>query len=115
LWTIGIATRFTRAKDKETYDVRYFVSSLRMGIKQIARVIRKHWAIGSMHWGMDMTFRKDESRLRNRHAADHLARIKRFALSFYKQHPGKQSLVMKRRTCGWNPAFLTQVLTGKAT
>ena len=115
LRTIGVAIRNTTVKDKETYDVRYFVSSLRMGVKQFARIIRKHWAIESMHWVMDMTFREDESRLRHRQAADNLAWLRRFAMSLYKQHPGKQSLVMKRRMCGWNPSFLTQVLTGKAT
>jgi len=37
------------------------------------------------------------------------------ALSLLKQHPGKQSLVMKRRVAGWSRAFLMEVLTGKAT
>jgi hypothetical protein len=32
-----------------------------------------------------------------------------------KQHPGKQSNIMKRRMAGWSPDFLMQVLTGKGT
>jgi hypothetical protein len=34
-------------------------------------------------------------------------------LSLLKQHPGKDSLVMKRRMCGWNDNFLLQVLGTK--
>ena len=36
----------------------------------------------------------------------------RFTLSLLKQHPGRQSLVMKRRSCGWSDAFLMEVVTG---
>jgi len=28
-----------------------------------------------------------------------------------KQHPGRQSLAMKRRGCGWSEAFLLEVVT----
>ncbi|MSQ93641.1 MAG: ISAs1 family transposase, partial [Gemmataceae bacterium] len=36
--------------------------------------------------------------------------LNRFILSLLKQHPGKGSLVMKRRSCGWNEEFLLEVL-----
>ncbi|TWT34910.1 hypothetical protein [Blastopirellula retiformator] len=55
-----------------------------MGVQQLARVIRKHQAIESMHWSLDMRLREDESRLRSRHAADNLAWLRRFALSLNK-------------------------------
>jgi len=29
-----------------------------------------------------------------------------------KQHPGRQSVAMKRRSCGWSDAFLMEVATG---
>jgi hypothetical protein len=35
--------------------------------------------------------------------------LRRFTLSLLKQHPGKDSLAMKRRICGWNDDFLMQV------
>jgi hypothetical protein len=47
----------------------------------------------------------------HRHLAENLAWRRRFTLSLIKQHPGKESLVMKRRMCGWNDNFLMQVLT----
>ena len=35
-----------------------------------------------------------------------------FTLSLLKQHPGKDSIAMKRRGCGWSETFLLEVLTG---
>jgi hypothetical protein len=36
-------------------------------------------------------------------------------LSLIKQHPGKQSNIMKRRMAGWSVDFLMQILTGKGS
>ena len=59
-----------------------------------------------------MTFREDESRLRERHLRENFAWLNRFALSLLKQHPGRQSVAMKRRRCGWSEGFLMEVITG---
>lgn len=67
------------------------------------------------HWTFDMTFREDESRIRDEHLRENFAWLNRFALSPLKQHPGKDSIVGKRRGCGWNEDFLLQVLTGTGT
>ena len=39
----------------------------------------------------------------------------RLTLSLIKQHPGKQSNIVKRRMARWSVDFLMQVLTGKGT
>jgi hypothetical protein len=62
-----------------------------------------------------MTNREDESRTRNRRLAENLAWLRRLTLSLIKQHPKKDSLAMKRRSCGWNDDFLLQVLTTSTT
>ena len=62
-----------------------------------------------------MTFREDESRLRERNLRENFAWLNRFALSLFKQHPGRQSLVMKRRSCGWSDTFLMEVVTDPLT
>jgi len=62
-----------------------------------------------------MTYREDESRIRGVHMRENFAWLNWFTLSLLKQHPGKQSLAMKRRSCGWNETFMTEVLTGKDT
>ena len=69
----------------------------------------------TLHWSLDMTFREDESRVRERRMADNLSWLRRIALTLIKQHPHKQSLVMKRRLAGWSIDFLMQILTGTGT
>ena len=62
-----------------------------------------------------MTFRENENRVRERCLANNLGWLRRVALSLLKQHPGRQSLAMKRRMAGWNVKFLMQVLMGKVS
>lgn len=111
LRTIGVAVRVSEQGGKETSDIRYFISSLRLGVKRFANAVRGHWAIeNTLHWCLDVTFREDESRLRNRHSADNLAWLKRFAISLLKQQNDKESIAMRRRMAGWNTDYLAQVL-----
>ncbi len=116
LKSIGMVTSCCLREGKETVEVRYFISSLTVDVHQFARAVRGHWSIeNSCHWSLDMTFREDESRLRERQLRENVAWLNRFALSLLKQHPGRQSLVMKRRSCGWNDDYLMQVLTGSTS
>ena len=113
LKSIAIATSHCLRDGKETIEVRYYISSLTLDVKRFARAARGHWGIeNSCHWSLDMTFREDESRLRERNLRENFAWLNRFALSLLKQHPGRQSLIMKRRSCGWSDAFLMEVVTG---
>jgi predicted transposase YbfD/YdcC len=111
--SIAIVTSRCLRDGQETAQVRYYISSLTPDVKRFARAVRGHWGIeNSCHWSLDMTFREDESRLRERNLRENFAWLNRFALSLFKQHPGRQSLVMKRRSCGWSDAFLMEVVTG---
>lgn len=111
LRTIGVAIRESRQGDKVTREVRYFICSIRVSVKRFARAVRGHWAIeNTLHWCLDVTFREDESRLRDRIAANNIAWLKRFALSLLKQIDDKESIAMRRRMAGWNPDYLAQVL-----
>lgn len=49
------------------------------------------------------------------HPAGTPVRLRRFTLSLLKQHPGKDSLAMKRRICGWSDDFLMEVPGIKGT
>jgi predicted transposase YbfD/YdcC len=111
LRTIGVAIRESYQGDKVTREVRYFLCSIPVSVKRFACAVRGHWAIeNTLHWCLDVTFREDESRLRDRHAANNLAWLKRFALSLLKQIDDKESIAMRRRMAGWNPEYLSQVL-----
>jgi predicted transposase YbfD/YdcC len=116
LKTIGAAVRVYEENGVEKSATRYYVSSMRRNGKQFANAVRNHWAIeNTLHWSLDMTYREDESRVRNRTFADNLSWLRRMTLSLIKQHPGKQSNIMKRRMAGWSVDFLMQLLTGNGT
>ena len=114
--TIGVAMLLCVRDGKEASEIRYFISSLAMGVKRFAHAVRSHWGIeNTCHWSLDVTYREDESRIREQNLRENFAWLNRFTLSLLKQHPGKDSLVMKRRSCGWSDQFLVQTLTGATT
>jgi len=116
LRTIGAALRIYEHNGVEHCDIRYYLCSLRRNGEQFARAVRGHWGIeNTLHWTLDMTYREDESRVRNRTFANNLSWLRRLTLSLIKNHPGKQSNIMKRRMAGWSFDFMIQVLTGKGT
>jgi predicted transposase YbfD/YdcC len=111
LKSIGVATLVCVREGKETVETRYYISSLAVGVKLFAHAIRSHWGVeNTCHWSLDMTYREDESRIREPHIRENFAWLNRFTLSLLKQHPGKDSIAMKRRACGWSDEFLAEVL-----
>jgi len=113
LLSIGIAYLWSLRDGKETSEVRYFISSLPVKVKQFAHAVRSHWGIeNTCHWCLDVTYREDESRIRDQHLRENFAWLNRLTLSLLKQHPDKDSVAMKRRACGWNDEYMLQVLTG---
>jgi predicted transposase YbfD/YdcC len=113
LKSIGVVVSECVRDGKETVEVRYYISSLEVGVKRFAHAVRSHWGIeNACHWSLDVTYREDESRIRDKHLRENFAWLNRFTLSLLKQHPGRDSIVMKRRSCGWNENFLLEVLTG---
>jgi len=116
LKSIGVVISACVRDGKETIERRYYISSLPVGVKCFARAVRGHWSIeNSCHWSLDMTFREDESRIRDRNLRENFAWLNRFLLSLLKQHPSKNSVVGKRRSCAWNDDFLLEVLTCEST
>jgi predicted transposase YbfD/YdcC len=114
LKTIGAAVRIYEENGIEKSDVRYYLCSLRRNGKQFAEAVRSHWGIeNKLHWCLDMAYREDESRVRNRNFAENLSWLRRLTLSLIKQHPEKASNIMKRRMAGWSVDFLMQLLTGQ--
>jgi predicted transposase YbfD/YdcC len=113
LTSIGIVTSQCLRNGKETIEVRYYISSLAVSVKKFAHAVRSHWGIeNSCHWSLDITYREDESRIQDKHMRENFAWLRRLTLSLLKQHPGRESIAMKRRSCGWSEDFMLEVLTG---
>jgi predicted transposase YbfD/YdcC len=113
LKSIGVVIARCVRDGKETVEARYYISSLAVSVKQFARAVRSHWAIeNTCHWSLDVTYREDESRIRDVNMRENFAWLNRFTLSLLQQHPSRESIAMKRRSCGWSDEFLMEVLTG---
>lgn len=109
---IGYSVRITRHADgRETDEVRYYVLSRYLSGKRFAEAVRGHWGIESMHWVLDVTFREDDSRTRERTLGNNLSWLRRFAVTLLKRHPINDSIRGKSIRCLLNTDFLTEVLT----
>jgi predicted transposase YbfD/YdcC len=109
---IGYAIRLTQHDDgRETSEVRYYIASRYLSGKRFAEAVRGHWGIESMHWVLDVTFREDDSRTRERTLGNNLSWLRRFAVTLLKRHPVADSLRGKMLRCGYDTAFLAEVLT----
>ena len=64
-----------------------------------------------MHWVLDVNFREDESRTRERTLANNLSWLRRFAITLLKRHSIVDSLRGKMIRCMMDNDFLTEVLT----
>ncbi len=93
-----------------TSEVRYYLLTRYLSGKRFAEAVRGHWSIESRHWALDVTFREDDSRSRERGLANNLSWPRRFAVTLLKRHPAKDGIRGKMLRRGYNPAFLAEVL-----
>ena len=109
---IGYSLRVTQHADgHETDETRFYIVSRYLSGKRFSEAVRGHWGIESMHWVLDVNFREDDSRTRERTLGNNLSWLRRFAVTLLKRHPVKDSLRGKMMRCMMNTDFLTEVLT----
>ena len=63
-----------------------------------------------MHWLLDAGFKDDLSRYRSGHGAKNMAVVRRFALGLVRANKAKGSVKLRRKSAGWDPEFLLQIL-----
>jgi predicted transposase YbfD/YdcC len=112
LKSVGVVTSRRKEGQEESIEVRYYLSSLPVDLNLFARAVRGHWSVeNACHWTLDVTFREDDTRIRERVLGANITWLYRFTLSILKQHPDRRmSLIMKRRGCGWSEEFLMEVI-----
>lgn len=91
---------------------RHYISSRALTAEQALGAVRSHWSIeNSFHWVLDTAFREDDSRIRAGNAAANFSGMRAFALGLLKNYKNaKRGVKARRRSAGWNNAFLLQVI-----
>lgn len=84
LKTIAMTKNTITKNEKTTTEVRYFISSLPLEVKDIARAIRGHWMVESYHWHLDVTFREDANHTIDKYAAYNLNIVRKIALNILR-------------------------------
>ena len=98
--------------DKETKQVRYYISSLPSNAEKILRAVRKHWSIeNKLHWVLDVALNEDHSRVRKDQAPENLAVLRHIALNLLKhEKTAKGGIHAKQLQAGWKEDYLLKVL-----
>lgn len=109
--SIGQVHNIVVRDGKETAEVRYFLSSLHVGVKRFGEVVRSHWGIeNSLHWVLDVTFNEDQSRIRKGGSPDNFALLRRFAINILSLDTSKESTRKKRKRAAWDENYLLNCL-----
>jgi hypothetical protein len=67
----------------------------------------------NLHWVLDVTFREDQCRIRDRVAAQNIALPRKIAINLVRRHQGsKASLRGRRKMAAWNNHYMEQIITG---
>jgi len=100
--------------DKVTVEIRYFISSLGVDVKEIARAIRSHWMVESYHHHLDVTFKEDGNHTADKDAAYNLNIITKITLNILKLldlgTKRKPSIKSKRFVTSLNPEKYIEIL-----
>jgi predicted transposase YbfD/YdcC len=104
--------RNINGQSKVDTEIRYFLSSSAADTSVLAQAIRRHGSIeNNLHWGLDVNFREDDSRLRDPTAVRNLALLRKIALNLVTRDPStKASLRAKRKRAAWDDDYMGQIL-----
>lgn len=112
LKSIGMVRRERTCKGKTSVEVEYYISSCEIDAQLLARVTRGHWGIeNSLHWVLDVTFREDKLRYRDKVGAENLATVRKISLgALSKDKTMKVGKAGKRLVAATDPDYREQIL-----
>lgn len=73
-----------------TSEKRLYVSSLPTTIPRLGAIVRNHWSIESMHWGLDVNLLQDKIKRKSARAARNLDTIQRIVYSIFSVWKGRR-------------------------
>jgi predicted transposase YbfD/YdcC len=109
---VGMVHSQRQLNGKSSSEYRFYIGSIGNDAERFARAVRAHWGVeNDLHWGLDISFREDESRIRERNAAENFAVLRHIALSRLKNDKTvKLGIKTKRLKAGWDERYLEKLL-----
>ena len=103
---------YHQASGRETFEERYYISSLSGNAAFVNRAVRKHWHVeNKLHWVLDVIFKEDYCRVRTGNGAENLTTVRKIALNAIKiDNSIKTSFKNKRKICGWDDNYAINIL-----
>lgn len=104
--------RMRKISNKEENETTYYIGSLQPDAELVASVARKHWGVeNNLHGRLDIVFRQDDSRYRNRVGARNLAVVRKIALNAVSKETSiKGGIATKQYAAGFNPVYRDRIL-----
>ena len=96
-------------------EIRHFLTSCDDDPAVLVQAIRRHWRVeNALHWVLDLTFREDDSRVRDRTAARNLALLRKIALNLIaRDRRSRASLRGRRKRAAWNDDYMLRIIAGR--
>ena len=108
---IGMVESTREINGKCSTETRHFIGSIGPDAQTFAGAVRQHWGIeNKLHWGLDVSFREDDCRVRETRARENLAVLRHIAMTRLKQDPAKLGIKTKRLKAGWSESYLGTLL-----
>ena len=110
--SIARITRERSVGEKTSQETIYYITSLAPDAALIAEVVRDHWSIeNSLHWRLDVHFKQDASRYRERNGASNLAVLRKIALNMLsKEKTLKKGIATKQCAAAHKEGYREKVL-----
>jgi predicted transposase YbfD/YdcC len=100
------------SEGKAESSVQYMIFSGKdFTAAQVLSFKRAHWGIESMHWMLDLAFREDMCRAREKNAAKVFSVLRHFTLNLLsREKSSKGGIASKRKRCAISQAYRNKVL-----
>jgi predicted transposase YbfD/YdcC len=110
--SITMIERTRIINEKMQTSTSFYISSLRgKSPEDMAGYIRNHWHIeNKLHWQLDVTFKEDNSKVKNQKAVVNLHQIRKWALHLLKKDETQMSFKRKRKKAHRDNEYLKKVL-----